>query len=173
MGDADPVVEALADLFRAHPVWRRAAAHLSDRARSGVYFAHRPGEAWTLERHAGQTRLSPGACADPDLVLRFTEEAVRRLAAVEGDVADFAIALFECALESDPTARVDVRVAASFGRLLRRGYVRLLLAAGPRLLAFGAAHGVRDVGALRERVTALRATGPAPWEGEARDLPSR
>lgn len=166
--DADPVVKSLAELFRAHPVWQRAAEHLSGRAASGAYFVHRPGEAWTLERHAGRTRLVAGTCDDPDLVFRFSAGAVRRLQAVEGDVADFAIALFECILARDPDEHVDLRIAASFGRLLRRGYVRLLLAAGPRLLAFGAAHGVRDVGALRDLVAALRRRTPAPWERAGR-----
>lgn len=167
--EADPVVESLAELFREHPVWRRAAEPIADRAKSAVYFAHRPGEPWTLERRDGSTHLVPGRCQDPDLVFRFSPGAVRRLEAVEGDVADFAIELFERAIDPDPDAHVDLRIAASFARLLSRGYVRLLLSAGPKLLAFGATHGVRDVGALRDLVVKLRAREPAAWEVEGRD----
>jgi hypothetical protein len=44
--------------------------------------------------------------------------------------------------------------------------VKLLLAAGPRVLAFGAAHGVRTLGALRRLVSDFRARGPADWEAD-------
>ena len=59
---------------------------------------------------------------------------------------------------------IDLRVVAPFWRLLRRGYVRLLLAGGPKVLAFGARHGVGDLAALRRLVAAQRSDEPATWE---------
>jgi hypothetical protein len=44
--------------------------------------------------------------------------------------------------------------------------VNLLLAAGPPVLAFGAGHGIRTLGALRRFVADLRTRGPADWERE-------
>jgi hypothetical protein len=161
----DPEVEELARLFREHPAWRAAARYVSDPdATSDVYFTRRPGEAWHLELARDGARLLPGRSEDPDFVFRFPPEAVRRLADVEGDVADFAIALFEGIDSDDPDARIDLRIAASFPRLLRRGYVKLILAAGPRLLALGAARGWRGLSGLRRLVESARRTRPEDWE---------
>lgn len=154
--EKDPVVRDLARLFRTHPAWCRAAARISQDATSSVTFRHRPGEAWRLVRRGGETHLEPGEARDPDLAFAFGKASVERLAATRGDVADFAIALFELIESDDPELHVDLRVEARFPRLVRRGYVRLLLWAGPRLLAWGARHGVFTVGQLRARVEGER-----------------
>jgi hypothetical protein len=160
----DAVVERLAGLFGGHPAWVRAARYLSDDASSSVYFSHRPGEVWRLLQVGGVTRLLPGAADDPDFVFRFTPQAVDRLEAVQGGIGDFAVALFELVLAEDPRLRVGLRIAAPFGRLVRRGYLGLLVAAGPRVLAFGGAHGIRSLGALRRFVADIRSRVPADWE---------
>ncbi len=67
-------------------------------------------------------------------------------------------------LEHDPALRVGFRVIAPFRILVRHGYVRLLLAAGPRLAALGARHGVRSLGDLRRLVRDLRSRAPQAWE---------
>lgn len=162
---ADAVVDDLARLFREHPAWRAAARYVTDPdATSDVYFSHRPGEAWHLALARDGARLLPGRSPDPDFVFRFPPRAVERLAAVEGDTADFAIALFEGIDSDDPHARIDLRIAASFPRLLRRGYVKLILAAGPRLLALGASRGWRGLSGLRRLVGSARRTRPDDWE---------
>jgi len=161
----DPQVEELARLFREHPAWRAAARYVSDPgATSDVYFSHRPGEAWHLELARDGARLLPGRSTDPDFVFRFPPGAVRRLAQADGGMADFAIALFEGIESDDPEQRIDLRIAASFPRLLRRGYVKLILAAGPRLLALGARRGWRGIGGLRRLVDAARRARPDDWE---------
>jgi hypothetical protein len=162
----DPDVERLARLFREHPAWREAARHVSDEATSRVLFSHRPGERWRLVRRAGESLLLPGDARDPDLVFRFSPAAIERLARVEGSVGAFAVELFGLVVGEDPGARVDLRIAAPFARLVSRGYVRLLLAAGWRVVAFGARHGVRSLGQLRLLIERLRARPPEPWEGE-------
>lgn len=163
-GERDEWVERLGRLFAGHPAWVAAARHLAPGVTSSVYFSQRPGEAWHLEQAAGATRLLPGAARDPDFVFRFPPAAVERLETVEGGVGDFAVALFELMTADDPESHVGFRIVAGFPRLLRRGYVRLLLAAGPRVLAFGAAHGIRTPGALRRFVAQLRTRDPEPWE---------
>lgn len=161
---ADPSVAALARLYRGHPAWIQAARHIADDAESDVYFSHLPGRAWHLVRDRGTTRLLPGRSARPDFVFRFTPEAVKRLGAVEGGVADFAVTLFGLVLEEDASRRVDLRIVSPFGELMRRGYGALLLACGPKLLAFGAARGVASPRRLRRLVEQLRARGPETWE---------
>jgi hypothetical protein len=108
---------------------------------------------------AGETRLEPGACGDPDLELVFPPDAVERLAATSGGTGAFAVALFELAVQSDERLRVGLRILASFPRLVRRGYLRLLVAGGPRVLAWGAAHGVGTLGELRRWIGRVRAGG--------------
>ena len=65
-----------------------------------------------------------------------------------------------------PALRIRFGVVAPFATLVRRGYLGLLAAGGPRVLAFGAAHGVRTLRQLRELVTRLRSREPAWWEDE-------
>ncbi len=150
-------VERLAELFRTHPAWTRAAALLSDAACSNVRFPHRPGEIWHLARVRGVTQLAPGARADADLELGFPPAAIERLAGTRGGVGDFALALFELAVAPDPALRVDLRILSSFLTLTRRGYLRLLVAGGPSVLAWGAAHGMRSLGELRRWIGRVRA----------------
>jgi hypothetical protein len=160
----DEWVDRLARLFREHPAWVAAAHHLSSGASSTVYFAHhldRDGhEPWRLEQCDAGTCLLPGAARDPDFIFRFSPESIEQLEAVDGTVGDFAVALFSLVVDDE----VQLRIAAGFPRLIRRGYVKLLLVAGPPVVAFGATHGIRTLGALRRLVAGLRRRGPADWE---------
>lgn len=163
--DRDDEVGVLARLFRDHPAWIEAAGQLDeDAATSDVYFTTHPGEAWHLERRGRRAVLRPGRSADPDFVFRFTPEAVERLRTAGDDIGAFAVALFESLTASDPAQRVDFRLAAGFGRLLRRGYVRLLVAGGPRVLAFGARRGLRGLRDLRRLVAGAQRSTPEDWE---------
>jgi hypothetical protein len=160
----DPHVERLARLFREHPAWRQAARHVSDDSTSRVLFTHRPGERWHLERENAGSQLLPGDVPDPDFVFRFSPESIERLAGVEGSVGAFAVELFRLILGEDARARVDLRIAAPFQRLVRRGYVRLLAASGGSVIAFGARHGIGSLGPLRRLVARLTQQAPEPWE---------
>lgn len=154
--EPDACVSRLAALFRSHPAWTRAAALLSQEACSNVRFQHRPGEIWHLARVDGVTRLEPGARRDADLELGFSPGAVERLEATRGGIGAFAVALFELAVLRDEALRVDLRILAPFPRLVRRGYLRLLVAGGPSVLAWGEAHGVRTLGELRRWIARMR-----------------
>lgn len=162
----DPHVGALARLFREHPVWVEAGRRVADDSTSRVLFTHRPGERWHLARERGETVLLPGDVAEPDLVFRFSPESIDRLAAVEGSVGAFAVELFGLIVGDDPRARVELRVAAPLKRLVRRGYLRLLVASGGGVVAFGARHGVRSLGQLRRLIERLARRPPAAWEDE-------
>jgi hypothetical protein len=160
MATSDLWIDRLTRLFREHPAWREAARLIDRRATSTVFFRHRPGEPWHLERRGEETLLLPGAADDPDFVFRFTPGAIDRLEAVRGSAGDFAAELFTLALSDDPELRVNIRVAAGFARLLRRGYVRLLIAGGPRVRAIGAAYGVVSVRSLQKLIATLRRYDP-------------
>jgi hypothetical protein len=161
--EQDAIVSRLAKLFRSHPAWTRAAALLSEDACSNVRFPHRPGEVWHLARVGGVTRLEPGARGDADLELAIPAGAVERLEATRGGISDFAIALFELSIERDEALRVELRILAPFAQLVRRGYLRLLIAGGPAVLAWGAAHGVGTLGELRRWIGRMRAgSGVSP-----------
>lgn len=162
----DPHVDRLARLFREHPAWREAARHVSAESTSRVLFTHRPGERWHLARERGESLLQPGDVPDPDFVFRFSPGSIDRLERVEGSVGAFAAELFGLIVGEHPDARVDLRIAAPFPRLVQRGYVRLLVASGWRVLAFGARHGIRSLGQLRRLVETLTKRPPDSWEGD-------
>jgi hypothetical protein len=155
----DPHVKRLRRLFEDHPVWREAARYVSPAATSAVHFAHRPGEDWQLAREAGATVLRRGLAADPDFAFRFTPRAIERLEATRGGIADFALALFALIEDPDPEVRIGFRVVAPFSRLVEHGYVRLLAAAGPRILRSGIERGISTVAALRRLVERHRRSG--------------
>ena len=160
-------VGQLAELFRRHPVWCDAARYLEEGATSDIYFTSQPEAVWHLERKGGETLLQSGAARDPDLVFRFTPESVASLSSANGDIGDFAVRLFHLVVEAGPEGGVELRVAAPFSRLVRRGYLSLLVAGGLRVLAFGAAHGVRTVRDLRGLVDRIHHAGIAAWEAGA------
>ena len=167
----DEAVTRLARMFLESPAWADAAKRIAGDATSSVFFSHRPGEPWRLERQRGRTLLLPGAAPDPDFVFRFTPASIERLCATDGGIGHFAVALFGLIAEQSPRLRVDFRVAAPFPRLVRRGYLRLLAAGGLRVLAFGAARGVRSPADLRRLVERVRQREPEAWELEGRNAP--
>lgn len=158
------MAQRLATLFRTHPAWKDAASRIAEGATSAVWFSHLPGERYRLERRGGESLLLPGGAGDPDFAFCFTPGSVARLEAVRGGIGEFAVALFECILDEDTEAQVGLRIVAPFHRLAWRGYLRLVLDAGPAVLRFGAEHGVPDLRALRRLVAGLRSRPPEPWE---------
>jgi hypothetical protein len=165
----DESVTRLARMFLEHPAWADAARRIESDATSTVFFSHRPGEPWRLERHRGRTLLLPGAAPDPDFVFRFPPASIERLCAADGGIGHFAVELFGLIAEKSPRLRVGFRIAAPFPRLLRRGYLRLLAVGGLRVLAFGAARGVRTPADLRRLVECVWQREPEAWELERRD----
>ena len=163
-GSSNEYISRLSRLFLEHPIWIEAASRISPAATSTVFFSHTPGRAWHLENREGEILLIPGAAEDPDFVFRFTPAAIQRLETVDQKMDDFAVELFRLMLEETVDQGVGIRIVASFSRLLRRGYVRLLLSAGPGVLAFGAAHGILSLRSLRQLVSSSRSPVPREWE---------
>jgi hypothetical protein len=163
-GSSNDYIARLARLFLEHPIWIEAAKRISADATSTIFFSQHQGQAWHLENREGEILLLPGAAEDPDFVFRFTPAAVRRLEGVDRGMDDFAVELFRLILEESVEEGVGIRIVAGFPRLLRRGYVRLLLSAGPGVLAFGAAHGVLSFRSLRRLVASTRSPEPLEWE---------
>ena len=160
----DDYIARLARLFLEHPIWIEAANRISADATSTIFFSHKPRQVWRLENREGKILLLPGAAEDPDFVFRFTPAAIRRLEDVDRGMDSFAVELFRLMLEESIDEGVRIRVVAGFPRLLRRGYVRLLLSAGPGVLAYGAAQGVLTLRSLQRLVTSTRSPEPMEWE---------
>ena len=125
-----------------------------------VYFSHRPGETWHFVKETQGVRLLPDSATRPDFAFCFTPGAIDDLAAVDGGIDGVAVVLFDLMLSEDPARRVGFRVLAPFWRLVRHSHLRLVLEAGPRVLAYGAGHGIRTLGQLRAFVATLRAASP-------------
>ena len=102
----DESVTRLARMFLENPAWADAARRIESDATSTVFFSHRPGEPWRLERRRGRTLLLPGAAADPDFVFRFTPASIERLCAADGGIGHFAVALFGLIAQESPRLRV-------------------------------------------------------------------
>lgn len=166
---SDDVIDRLARLFLEHPTWIDASRYISADATITVFFSHRPGKAWHLENQAGKILLLPGVAEDPDFVFRFTPAAIERLESVGEGMDDFAVELFHLMLEESKDEGVAFRVVAGFPRLLRRGYVRLLLSAGPRVIAFGEALGILNLNDLRKLVSSSCSREPMTWEKSGDD----
>jgi len=163
-GEPD-TIGVLVGLFGDHPVWRSAAAYLEEGATIDVYITTHPGEAWHLERCGDETRLLPGTAPAPDLVFRFSPGAVEALAAVEDGIGGFTAEFFHLIMDGDSERWIEIRVAAPFSVLIRRGYLSLLAAGGLRVLSAGAVHGVRNLRDLRRLVERERKRPREAWEG--------
>ena len=161
---ADPYVRALARLFRDDPVWVDAMKRIAVGAGSNVYFTHLPEEPWHFIKTADGVCVRPGRVAEPDFVFRFTPAAIVALTGVKGGADAVAVTLFDLMLDPDPARHIDFRIVAPFARLARHGHVRLLVTSGPKVLAYGATHGVYTLGQLRALVRTMRRHTPAPWE---------
>jgi hypothetical protein len=157
----DPHVELLRKLFLTHPAWLAAARYIKDGSSSSVRFSHVPG-AYHLLRKEGQSLLLDGPASAPDFAFRFTPRAIERLSAVQGsDIGDFGVELLECVGANDPDTQVRLRVVAGFSKLLRGGYVNLLLKGGQRVLAHGGKGA--SLSDVRKLVTQLR-SDDGSWE---------
>lgn len=142
---AEDIVQTLRHFFAEHPVWVEAARSVKNGANSEVYFAGTKGQ-WHLMRDDGVSYLREGRAPSPDLSFVFTEAAVHRLVSMDGkEISDFAIILFDLITSEDENEKVGFRVTGSFFRILRRGYVQVLLKGGPRVLQYAARHGVTNL----------------------------
>lgn len=160
----DEIVDSLIALFRDHPAWREAASIVARDSMSNVYFTHRPGETWHLERGKVGSNLVPGGVDDPDFVFRFSPGAVAKLSDVRGGVAKFALELFSLIESGDPDERVEVRVAAPFARLREHGFLTLLLQAGPTVAVYGLRRGIVGVSSLAKFARQATNAKPQDWE---------
>lgn len=149
-------IACLAHFYAHHPVWNKATNQLRPGAASTVYFSHKPDTAWCLIKTEEGVRLYPGPAEDPDFGFRFPPEAIEELVRVDGGVDDIAVALFDLMLSDDPARHVAFVVLAPFWRIARNGHLQMMLTAGPRVIAYGAGHGIRSVGQLRVLAKGLR-----------------
>jgi len=162
--EPDRTVDDLRELFRSHPAWAEAAGRIDSASMSNVYFSDRAGEVWHLVKREPGSDLEAGKVEDPDFVFRFTPGAVRRLQAIEGGIAEFAAELLLLIDETDSTQRIELRVAAPFSRLKERGYLQLLMDAGPKLVRLALSRGIFSISGVRELVRSARDAPPFPWE---------
>jgi len=163
---SDPYIERLRRHFLEHPVWVDAARPIAEGAQSLVVFSHAPG-VYHLHREGGKSLLLYGPPQDPDFGFRFTPRAIELLTETEGDVGDFAVTLFTLITHPDPEVRIGFRIYAGFPRLIKRGYVQVLLRGGPKVLQYSAQKGVRTLSDLYRLLQELRSSTPLePPEGK-------
>lgn len=155
----DAYIQKLQTYFLEHEVWVAAAKSIKEGAGSQVFFSHVEGE-WHLLRRDGESLLLEGPATDPDLGFCFTPASIDSIVDQEGNMGDVAVQLFNCITSEDPELKVDFRVFASFGRLLKKGYVQVLLRGGPKVLQYAASRGVHTLSDLRKLLKEAQSDDP-------------
>lgn len=151
----DSSLSILRRFFESHPTWVEAAESVHDGANSEVFFTDREGH-YHLMREDGHSLLLEGAAPSPDFSFLFTPGAIDHLAEMkEGTIGDFAICIFDLITTDDPKLRVGFRVNGPFLRILRRGYLQVLLKGGPRVLQYAAGHGVTSLSELKKLLDSM------------------
>ena len=149
-------LEILRKFFSEHPTWIKAASPVREGANSEVFIAGQP-RPYHLYRTAGRSELREGPAPSPDFSLMFSYGAVKSFHELkDGEIADFAILLFDCIKEEDIEQKIGFRVVGTLSQVLGRGYLQVLLKGGPRVLQYAAAHGVRSIGDFSRLLRGLR-----------------
>lgn len=100
----------------------------------------------------GEVRIEERS-AQADVEFSFTGEALRQLESHPGQqLAAFGIAVFEQII----AGQMKIRVRGSLWRLATGGYLQIILAAGPELLAFLASHGLSSTKKILDLMRSLK-----------------
>ncbi|HEU4383800.1 MAG TPA: AAA family ATPase [Anaeromyxobacteraceae bacterium] len=139
-GAPEGSLEALRRFFGTAAAARRATRPLARDAEVGLDLDGAPAR-FTMA--SGAPEVLPGPARDPDFALALPAEAVRRLTAGDAGVGGLGVAFFQLVRSRHPELRIRVRLHASTGRLLARGYLNVLALGGLEVAAWLLRAGVR------------------------------
>lgn len=132
----------LIDYFAMHPAWVSAAKPLADGVCSRLRFEGEE-KVWRLIRRNGVSVLEPGEPDNPDFDFVFSEGAIDYLTELqEGSIGDFATRLYECCFLLPEDKRVEFQVLAPVSQILKRGYWKIALKGGLKVLRIARQHGL-------------------------------
>lgn len=141
----DDSYQLLKQFFESHPVAQKATAPLKRGAEVAVHFTDLPGRTFRFYKEDDAPRLTESSPQDADFDLTLAPLAVQEIVALEGhEVGDFGIAFFSHLIASEPERKVQVKLHAGPLKLLRRGYLGVLVLGGPKVLGWLARKGVKN-----------------------------
>ncbi|MCB0340883.1 MAG: hypothetical protein H6626_10660 [Pseudobdellovibrionaceae bacterium] len=106
-----------------------------------------------LFNKAGQPLLEQRLANKPNVEFKLSTEAVRTLLAQPGDnMADFGIAVVKQIVEGE----VKIRICGSVLAVLRKGYLKIILEAGPDFTKYLASRGLKGAGKITSLIKGLK-----------------
>jgi hypothetical protein len=138
-------------LFETSQAARKAATSLSKAAYVGVRFIDVPGD---FRFHAvdGKPRFEPGKAEEPDFELTLPPRAVSDICGktgkTSGDVRDLSIVFLQHMFANEAEQKVLVKVNSGFIKLTLHGWLRVVLAACPKLIGWLAKVGLKSPTAM-------------------------
>jgi hypothetical protein len=146
----------LRQLFEESGAARKAAKALSKAACVGVRFTDVPGD-FRFYAVDGKPRFEPGKAAEPDFELTLPPRAVHDICGKHsGDVGDLSILFVQHIFTNEPEQRVQVKVHSGLIKLTLHGWLRVVVAGCPKLIAYFARMGLKSPSVLAGAISRLK-----------------
>jgi hypothetical protein len=152
----EPSDVRLRRFFETSEAGRRAASSLRKAAEVGVRFTDVPGE---FRFHAvdSQPVFEQGRAMDPDFELTLAPGAVAAITSrLDADVGDLGVLFFQHMLAKDEDEKIRVKLHSGLMRLTMRGWVGVLAAGGPKVVAWMAQKGLKGPSAVASALSRLK-----------------
>ena len=131
------------EFFEVNPVTRKLAGPLKEGAVAELAF---DGDAtlYAMVKEGGRSVLRPGRPEHPEMVMKFNKGAIDYIFGLESEkVEDYALRLFECAVQPTQKRWVRVKLTTSILDAYRKGYIAMLLLGGPGAVKMAAQLGIK------------------------------
>lgn len=161
---SDSHTEAMSNALARHEGWRAVSRRIKSGAKAKVVFSHRPGDPWHVVWQRSGSLLRPGPVVDPDAAFLLTPGSIARLSTLDGGIPEIGSELAALLTHDDSELRMDLRITAPLSKLIRHGYVRLLLEAAAGGLTFDGTSVPTNPWAIRRFVAEFTGPEPAWWE---------
>jgi hypothetical protein len=146
----------LRQLFETSQAARKAATALSKAACVGVRFTDVPAE-FRFYAVDGKPRFEPGKAKAPDFDLTLPPRAVRDICAkTSGDMGDLSILFLQHMFANEADRKVLVKVNSGLITLTLHGWLRVVLAACPKLIGWLAKMGLKSPSAMASALSRVK-----------------
>ena len=142
--------------FETSEAARRAASSLRKAAEVGVRFTDLAG---TFRFHSieGRPAFEAGEAMDPDFELTLAPGAVDSITAKpQADIGELGILFFQHIIAKDENEKIRVKLHSGLVRLTMRGWLGVLAAGGPKVIAWLAQKGLKGPGAVASALSRLK-----------------
>lgn len=142
--------------FETSEAARRAASSLRKAAEVGVRFTDVPGD-FRFHSVDGKPAFEVGKAMDPDFELTLAPGAVDAITAQpQADVGELGVLFFQHIVAKDENDKVRVKLHSGLVRLTMRGWLGVLAAGGPKVIAWMAQKGLKGPGAVASALSRLK-----------------